>query len=270
MLAMLAFLTGRAGEGEDIFKKTCAACHTIGKGRLVGPDLKNITDKRSPEWITAFMQSSQTVIKSGDADAVAIFKEYNNLLMPDQALSTGQATAVIDYITTVSSGSGSASQVAAVDFLENATEDDVAKGVLLFSGKQRLTNGGASCISCHSVKDDRVFSSGTLAKELTETHEIMGSAGVSAILKSPPFPAMAATYKNNPLTEEEVLALTAYLKSVSDNRVYQIPVDYGFTFAFFGIVVFVLILLTTIALYFKRKTKSVFHDIHRRQSPVIN
>ena len=270
-VAIFTFLLSNANEGQDIFKGTCAACHTIGKGRLVGPDLKNISEKRSPDWLIAFIQSSQTIIKSGDADAVAIYKEYSNLLMPDNAISNGQTNAVINYITEASTGNvGGDSQEAAADFLENATQEDIDEGVLLFSGKKSLTNGGASCISCHSVKDDRIFSSGTLAKELTETYGAMGSAGVSAIIRSSPFPAMGETYKNNPLTEEEVFALTAYLKSVDDNRFYQIPVDFGFTFAFLGIVVFILILLSTIVLYFNRKTKSVYHEIHSRQSAVIN
>jgi len=181
-VAVFAFMFSKADEGQDIFKGTCAACHTIGKGRLVGPDLLNISEKRSPDWLIGFIQSSQTVIKSGDADAVAIYKEYSNLLMPDNALSNGQANAVINYIKAASSGSdGGDSQVATTDFLENATQKDIDEGVLLFGGEKRLTNGGASCISCHSVKDDRVFSSGTLAKELTETYDAMGSAGVSAI-----------------------------------------------------------------------------------------
>ena len=30
--------------GEKIFNETCVACHTIGKGKLIGPDLANIED----------------------------------------------------------------------------------------------------------------------------------------------------------------------------------------------------------------------------------
>ena len=32
-------LTMNADEGQDLFTKLCSPCHTIGKGRLVGPDL---------------------------------------------------------------------------------------------------------------------------------------------------------------------------------------------------------------------------------------
>ncbi len=271
VVAMLLTIISKANEGQNLFDKTCAPCHTIGKGRLVGPDLKNITENRSPDWIIAFVQSSQTMINNGDADAVAIYKEYNNLLMPDQPLNTSQVQMIISYINEAGSGSsddGNREPIA--DMLANATVEDISTGLLLFTGRKRLKNSGASCISCHKVKDDRVFSSGTLAKELTETHGTMGSAGVSAILKSPPFPAMGDTYKNNPLTEEEIFALTAYLKSVSDNHIYQHPVSFGFTFVIFGILLFVMLLISIIVLYFNRKKQSVNHEIHSRQSPVIN
>jgi len=270
-LALLAFSTSKADEGQDLFSTLCTPCHTIGKGRLVGPDLKNITEKRTDDWLVPYIQSSQTVIKSGDADAVAVFNEYNSLLMPDQPLNVSQTKAVISYIRAISSGSAvDLVQEETADLLDNTNEDNVADGLLLFSGEKRLTNRGPSCISCHTVKDDRIFSSGTLAKELSETYEIMGSAGVSAILKNPPFPVMGVTYKNTTLTEEEILNLTAYLRSVSENRIYQHPVDFGVTFAVIGVLVFISLMISIMVLYFKRKKLSVNHEIHSRQSAVIN
>jgi len=270
-LALLAFSTSKADEGQVLFSTLCTPCHTIGKGRLVGPDLKNITEKRTDDWLVPYIQSSQTVIKSGDADAVAVFNEYNSLLMPDQPLNVSQTKAVISYIRAISSGSAvDLVQEETADLLDNTNEDNVTEGLLLFSGEKRLANGGPSCISCHTVKDDRIFSSGTLAKELSETHEIMGSAGVAAILKNPPFPVMGVTYKNTTLTEEEILNLTAYLRSVSENRIYQHPVDFGVTFAVIGVLVFISLMISIIVLYFKRKKLSVNHEIHSRQSAVIN
>jgi len=271
VLALLTFSTAKADDGQDLFSTLCTPCHTIGKGRLVGPDLKNITEKRTEDWLVPYIQSSQTVIKSGDADAVAVFNEYNSLLMPDQPLDVSQTKAVISYIRATSSGSAvDLVQEETADLLDNTNEDNVTEGLLLFSGEKRLANGGPSCISCHTVKDDRIFSSGTLAKELSETHEIMGSAGVAAILKNPPFPVMGVTYKNTTLTEEEILNLTAYLRSVSENRIYQHPVDFGVTFAVIGVLVFISLMISIIVLYFKRKKLSVNHEIHSRQSAVIN
>jgi hypothetical protein len=39
-----------AREGEQIFVEKCTACHTIGKGRLVGPDLSGVTTRREESW----------------------------------------------------------------------------------------------------------------------------------------------------------------------------------------------------------------------------
>ncbi len=61
VIALFIFNLGNASEGQDLYKTTCAACHTIGKGRLVGPDLLNVTEKRDQEWLVAFIKSSQSV-----------------------------------------------------------------------------------------------------------------------------------------------------------------------------------------------------------------
>lgn len=271
VILMLAFVCGKANQGQDIFNKACAPCHTVGKGRLVGPDLKNISEKRTRKWLIDFIQSSQSVIKSGDPDAVALYKEYNNMLMPDQPLGVEQIKTILNYINDAGSGNiETDSEEQATDLLENASNENVAEGLQLFTGYTRFTNGGSACISCHKVKDDRIFSSGTLAKNLTNTYDILGSAGVSAILKNPPFPAMEEAYKNAPLTDNEVLNLTAYLRSVDKNSIYQHPVDFGFTFVILGVIVFILLQIIINLLYFKRKKYCVNKEIYDRQTAVIN
>jgi cytochrome c2 len=86
-----------AQNGEATFKQTCSACHSIGKGKLVGPDLKDVHTRRKEDWIIKFVKGSQAFIKSGDADAKAIFDEFN-MVMPDQNLSDADIKAVIAYI----------------------------------------------------------------------------------------------------------------------------------------------------------------------------
>jgi cytochrome c551/c552 len=81
---------------EDNFK-TCAACHSIGKGRLVGPDLKGVTEKYEEAWLIKFIQSSQTMVKNGDERAVKIFEEFK-IPMPDNNLSDDEVKALLEYI----------------------------------------------------------------------------------------------------------------------------------------------------------------------------
>ncbi len=87
-----------AEEGKLIFRSRCASCHAVDR-RLVGPALQNVYDRRDNKWIIDFVHSSQTVIKKGDADAVALFEEYNKTIMPDHKdLSEAQINNILAYI----------------------------------------------------------------------------------------------------------------------------------------------------------------------------
>jgi hypothetical protein len=201
-----------------------------------------------------FIQSSRKLIESGDPEAVAIFEEYNRMPMPDNDFTDAQSLAILDYIKRQSSGAESQGEAAAtVDLLSEATDENIASGALLFTGEKRLTNGGAACNSCHNVQDERIFSHGTLALDLTESWANMGSAGAAAIIKSPPFPLMTEAYRNHAVTEQEVFDLTAYLKSVSENRPEQPAESYDMWMAAYGFVGFLVIMGLILAFYSHRK-----------------
>lgn len=265
------FMAGKADEGKDLFQVKCSACHSIGQGRLVGPDLYDISAKRDHAWLVNFIRSSQTMIKSADQKAVAVYEQHNKILMPDANLSDAEIGSILNYIEVTSKEGGLQEQIGpAPDMLASATKANIEAGFRLFSGSDKLSNRGQACISCHNVKDNAIFIGGTLAKELTVTYETMGSAGVAAILKSPPFPAMKYAYANHALTEEEVFNLSAYLKSVSKNRYYQNTRDYSLLFIVSGIFVFVTVYISILILYFQRKKGSVRDDIFNRQKEVFN
>lgn len=85
-------------KGEKLYKANCSACHSIGSNKVVGPGLQGISDKRSEEWLIKWIKNSPELIASGDADAVAIFEEYNKMPMPPQALSDDEIRAILAYI----------------------------------------------------------------------------------------------------------------------------------------------------------------------------
>jgi len=87
----------QAPDGAQLFK-ACAVCHQIGKGRLVGPDLYQVTQRRDREWLLKFIRNSQEVVLSGDATAVKLFEEHNKIPMPPANLNDEQINAVLDYI----------------------------------------------------------------------------------------------------------------------------------------------------------------------------
>jgi len=89
----------KAQDGATEFNTKCAACHSIGNGRLVGPDLKGVHKKYNMKYLSKWIRSSQEVINSGDAKAIAMFEEYNSIVMPDfPDLKDADIKGIIDYI----------------------------------------------------------------------------------------------------------------------------------------------------------------------------
>ena len=71
---------GNAANGKKLFKQNCAACHKLDK-KAIGPALSGVTERRSEEWLLAWIRNNAELRASGDADAIAIFEEYNGSVM---------------------------------------------------------------------------------------------------------------------------------------------------------------------------------------------
>lgn len=67
-------------KGKKLFNTHCAACHKVNK-KAVGPALKGVSTKYDKEWLYSWIKNSSNLIKSGDAQAVAIWEEYNKTPM---------------------------------------------------------------------------------------------------------------------------------------------------------------------------------------------
>lgn len=259
---------GFAGEsGQDIFQQKCAACHTVGGGKRVGPDLQGVTQRRAHAWLTRWIREPDKMLSEGDAQATQLFKEYNNVPMPNLALTEADVAALVAYLETALKDGAptAASTESATVAVPEPTTADVELGRNLFQGTARFANGGPSCTSCHHVKNDAVIGGGILARELTTVFSRMGGDGVRAILGGPPFPVMQAAFKGKPFTENETRALVGFLQHADKEHAYQQPRDYGWglfvsggagaavLMGFFGIV------------GRRRKKRSVNQDLYDRQ-----
>jgi len=259
-----------AQDGATLFK-SCTACHSIGGGRMIGPDLKGITKRRTNDWLVSFIQSSSKLISSGDTDAKAIFKEYNNVPMPNNALTSEQINLILSHID------GGKAGLAAIDpklaalqhkidsLLKTNSHQDIYTGYELFNGKRRFQNGGASCTSCHNVTYNTIGKGGTLAKDLSKAYiRLGGFAGIKGIIASPPFPSMMKTYKNSPVTDEENAYLQLFLKDADVQNPELVFMEKSW-FLHSALLLAFLITLTITLLWFKRKHRSVNDSIIKRQ-----
>ncbi|MGO3707362.1 MAG: c-type cytochrome [Mesonia hippocampi] len=71
---------GDPAKGKELFNSQCAACHKP-YARSTGPALHGVTEKRDMDWLYRWIRNSAEMISAGDADAIAIFEEYNEVPM---------------------------------------------------------------------------------------------------------------------------------------------------------------------------------------------
>lgn len=84
--------------GKSIFNANCRTCHRLDQ-KNIGPALRGVSDRHSIEWNKKFIRNSQALIASGDAEAVAIYNEFNQLAMPShEFLSDEDVMNLLSYI----------------------------------------------------------------------------------------------------------------------------------------------------------------------------
>ena len=86
-------------KGKYLYAKECAACHTMGHGDTIGPDLQGITKVRDPRWLMRIIQTPDLLLDEHDPLATALFAKYKNLRMPNLHLDTEATQLLIGYMT---------------------------------------------------------------------------------------------------------------------------------------------------------------------------
>jgi mono/diheme cytochrome c family protein len=270
LIIALSFITTinvNAQDGAALFKTKCAACHTLGTNKLVGPGLAGINEKRSQEWLIKWIKDAPAFIATGDADAIAVFEEYNKTpMLPFPDMSDADIIAVLDFIKGDGDAVATTAEVEAVPVEEiEYSQADIENGKLLFTGEKRFINGGPSCVTCHNVTNDDLIPGGLLAKDLTKAYERLGDLGIGNMVSAPPYPAMVNSFGNNPLTEEEVMQITGFLKYADKVSSSQTKNDGFLFFAGGGIAGLCFILILISILWSNRKKESTKKDIFFRQ-----
>ena len=90
---------GMAAEtGQQIFQTLCTTCHTIGKGKLIGPDLAGVTLRREESWLKRQIIEPEMLLAENDPIAMQLLQEANNIPLVPLGLGDAEATAVIAYL----------------------------------------------------------------------------------------------------------------------------------------------------------------------------
>lgn len=240
-----------AADGAALFDAKCAACHSVGGGPLVGPDLKGVVAKRGKEG---------AVLASVDPAKAGLSPN-----MPNLGLTQAEGEAIVAHIEgKAADGSRAAAQPAKTPAPE-ASAEEIEKGRGLFDGSVRFAQGGPACNGCHGLQHEAAMGGGSLASDLTQSFSRTGADGLAALVAGAPFPAMQVAYRGRAVTADEIRALAGFLQQVDKDSASQKAVSHGWRL-FSGGVVGALVLAGLFSLAGAgRKKRSVNQDIYDRQ-----
>lgn len=102
-------------QGRTLYEQKCTACHTIGGGDRIGPDLHGVTGRRPQEWLLAFISTPEKMIEAKDEVAVRLYQKYNRIMMPTLGLSEDEVRSLLAYLEEAGAAGGAAPPKAATE-----------------------------------------------------------------------------------------------------------------------------------------------------------
>ncbi|HSB78468.1 MAG TPA: SCO family protein [Candidatus Methylomirabilis sp.] len=84
--------------GQHLFQSRCAACHTLGHGDGIGPDLLGVTARRDRPWLTRFISTPDQMLLEKDPIATELFTRYKEVRMPNLRLGPEDVVALLAYL----------------------------------------------------------------------------------------------------------------------------------------------------------------------------
>lgn len=114
LLVMLFSISGVfAWDAATEWKKNCSACHSIGEGDKIGPDMAGVSKRRTKEWLVKFIQYPSGMIEGDpeelgyekpDPIAQKLYELYKPQIMGEQELDEEQIAQLLKYIKKESQG----------------------------------------------------------------------------------------------------------------------------------------------------------------------
>ncbi len=82
-------------KGRNIYEMKCEMCHNY-EGRMVGPELGNVLERRSPEFVMNFILNPGGMARDHPVGQ-ELLREYMTI-MPFQNVKEDEARAIVEYL----------------------------------------------------------------------------------------------------------------------------------------------------------------------------
>lgn len=171
----------------EYFFYRCAGCHTVGAGKLTGPDLITATQWSKADLKTAVKKMEKNVgpLSSADVDQIIEFLKDLN----------------------VSARIAKQKQKIEAKLRAELPPPSFETGQKLFRGQKTLLNGGPACISCHHFVNE----GGSLGPDLTALKDRASGVVLQSAIENSSYKIMRSIYEKRKITKEEALHLSEYL-----------------------------------------------------------
>ena len=224
LLGATSMATAQEQDAEQYFNTNCVACHTIGSGRILGPDLKGVLDRQSREWLVEFIVDPDSKLDS-DPYAKQMLAETPGgaiRMIPIAGMTPLIANSLLDYIA--SKSGADAGPAAPVEELVSFTAEQRELGLKYFTGSADLRNGAPACNSCHTTAGLGGWGGGSLGPDLTQAlSRLGGRVGLTGWLANPASLTMQPVFKDHKLTPEEIDALVAFMENEGKDNAEDAP-----------------------------------------------
>lgn len=83
-------------KGEELQGQKCASCHKLTDEVSIGPGWRDVTKKRSPEWLLNLMTNTEEMLKI-DPSLIEQTKKFG-ISMPNPNLTDEEAKAILEFM----------------------------------------------------------------------------------------------------------------------------------------------------------------------------
>jgi protein SCO1/2 len=97
-LAQLESRVPAQNKGETLFRSNCEACHSTGNQDGIGPGLSGVLARRDRSWLQRWIKAPDKMIVDQDPIALALYRQYNKVSMPNYNLSDVEVESLLSYL----------------------------------------------------------------------------------------------------------------------------------------------------------------------------
>ena len=183
----------------EYFFYRCSGCHTVGGGKLTGPDLITAAQWSSADLGPAIKKMEKNVGPLSEPDIAQMIEFLKDLNVSDRITRQKQRIEA--------------------ELRAELPPPSFETGQKLFSGQRAFLNGGPACFSCHRFVNE----GGSLGPDLTPIKDRASGVVLQSAVENASYRIMRSIYEKHKISKEESLHLSEFLTHPEKVEIRFVP-----------------------------------------------